>query len=207
MAKSDVVRLSVEMSVKHGPVTLLSAVETDRWKKLNCSWRKANLFLGPILESGNTKSRYRFSIGARKFVNDWNAQGPAHHCAVGVCRIADKIEKLGGAAGRRKLPEFVERRSTAFNPGSPNETRPIATRNKLKLELQPLFGGGGVFGTQNDFAAFPTGAADVVKPAQAGSARRCRKTDSASAKTKSCPRRCPSPSRLPFGCFPANHSN
>jgi len=50
---------------------------------------------GPILEIGNTNSRYRFSIGARNFVNAWNAQGPAHHCAVGVGRIAGKIEKLG----------------------------------------------------------------------------------------------------------------
>jgi L-arabinose isomerase len=50
---------------------------------------------GPILEIGNTNSRYRFSIGARKFVNDWNAHGPAHHCAVGVGHIANKINKLG----------------------------------------------------------------------------------------------------------------
>ena len=50
---------------------------------------------GPVLEIGNTNSRYKFSIGARRFVNDWNAQGPAHHCAVGVGHIANKIKKLG----------------------------------------------------------------------------------------------------------------
>jgi L-arabinose isomerase len=50
---------------------------------------------GPILEIGNTNSRYRFSIGARKFVNDWTAHGPAHHCAFGLGHIADKIEKPG----------------------------------------------------------------------------------------------------------------
>ena len=50
---------------------------------------------GPILEIGNTNSRYKFSIGARKFVNDWNSYGPAHHCAIGVGHISSKIEKLG----------------------------------------------------------------------------------------------------------------
>jgi len=49
---------------------------------------------GPILEIGNTNSRYRFSLGAREFVNRWNAQGPAHHCAVGVGHLGDKIDKL-----------------------------------------------------------------------------------------------------------------
>jgi L-arabinose isomerase len=86
--------LSVEMSVKHGPVTLLSVVQTvDGRIKLLVA--EAESVPGPILEIGNTNSRYRFSIGARRFVNEWNAHGPAHHCAVGVGHIANKIEKLG----------------------------------------------------------------------------------------------------------------
>ena len=86
--------LSVEMSVKHGAVTLLSVVETVDGK-LKLLVAEGESVPGPILEIGNTNSRYKFSIGARQFANDWNAHGPAHHCAVGVGHIAAKLEKLG----------------------------------------------------------------------------------------------------------------
>lgn len=86
--------LSVEMSVKHGPVTLLSVVQTLNGH-LKLLIAEAESVAGPIMEIGNTNSRYRFSIGARRFVTEWNQQGPAHHCAVGVGHIAHKLQKLG----------------------------------------------------------------------------------------------------------------
>ena len=89
--------LSVEMSVKHGPVTLLSVVESGGSLKLLVA--EGESVPGPVLEIGNTNSRYRFPIGARRFTNDWNAQGPAHHCAVGVGKLAGRIEKLGRLIG------------------------------------------------------------------------------------------------------------
>ncbi len=90
--------LSVEMSVKHGPVTLLSVVQTVDGR-LKFLVAEGESVAGPILEIGNTNSRYKFSIGARRFVNEWNVHGPAHHCAVGVGHIAHKIEKLGKLLG------------------------------------------------------------------------------------------------------------
>jgi len=89
--------LSIQMTVKHGPVTLLSVVEG-----------KDSVFLlvaegesvpGPVLEIGNTNSRYRFSVGAKSFMNQWSRQGPAHHCAIGVGHIAGKIHKFGQILG------------------------------------------------------------------------------------------------------------
>lgn len=86
--------LSVEMSVKYGPVTLLSVVEGTNGKLLLLV-AEGESVPGPILEIGNTNSRYKFPVGARAFVNNWNQHGPAHHCAVGVGHISSKIEKLG----------------------------------------------------------------------------------------------------------------
>jgi len=86
--------LSVEMSVKNGPVTLLSVVE-QQGGKLMLLIAEGESVAGPILEIGNTNSRYKFSLSARNFVNNWNSHGPAHHCAAGVGHIGSKIKKLG----------------------------------------------------------------------------------------------------------------
>lgn len=86
--------LSIEMSVKHGLVTLLSVIETADGE-LKLLTAEGKTVSGPILEIGNTNSRYKFPIGAKNFVNKWNEFGPAHHCAVGVGHISSKIKKLG----------------------------------------------------------------------------------------------------------------
>jgi len=89
--------LSIQMTVKHGPVTLLSVVEgKDEVYLLVAEGESVE---GPVLEIGNTNSRYRFNKGAKKFMDEWSKQGPAHHCAIGVGHIASKIDKLGKLTG------------------------------------------------------------------------------------------------------------
>jgi L-arabinose isomerase len=85
--------VSIEMSVKHGPITLLSVVE-DSETGFKLLAAEAECVAGDILEIGNTNSRYRFAIGAREFLERWNAEGPAHHCAVGVGHLASRLKKL-----------------------------------------------------------------------------------------------------------------
>ena len=95
--------LSVEMTVKHGPVTLLSIVE-HREKGFRLLTAEGESVPGPILEIGNTNSRYRFPMGARRFVERWNSYGPAHHCAVGLGHVSSSLRKI---ANLLQLP-FVE---------------------------------------------------------------------------------------------------
>ncbi len=90
--------VSVEMSVKHGPVTLLSVAE-DAEKGFKLVAAEGECVPGAILEIGNTNSRYRFPLGARGFVNAWNAQAAAHHCAVGVGHVAATLEKAAALIG------------------------------------------------------------------------------------------------------------
>lgn len=89
--------LSIQMSVKLGAVTLLSVCEGKDGVFLLVA--EGESVPGDTLQIGNTNSRYRFSCGAKEFIEKWSKAGPSHHCAIGVGHVADKIEKVGRLLG------------------------------------------------------------------------------------------------------------
>jgi len=84
--------LSIQMSVRHGDVTLLSVCENGEGVFLLVA--EGQSVEGPTMNIGNTNSRYRFSISVRSFMDTWSKAGPSHHTAIGTGHIADKIQKL-----------------------------------------------------------------------------------------------------------------
>ncbi|MBE0699339.1 MAG: arabinose isomerase [Anaerolineaceae bacterium] len=90
--------LSIQMSVKNGPVTLLSVLQ-ERDGSVKLLVAEGQTEPGPTLMIGNTNSRYRFSIGAKRFINEWSKAGPSHHCAIGTGHIAHKLENLAQLLG------------------------------------------------------------------------------------------------------------
>ena len=90
--------LSIQMTVRYGPVTLLAVVQGAGGKVFLLA-AEGESVPGTVLQIGNTNTRYRFSIGAKAFINQWSRAGPAHHCAIGVGHLADKLAKLGAIQG------------------------------------------------------------------------------------------------------------
>jgi L-arabinose isomerase len=86
------------MSVKNGPVTILSVCQ-NRAGKVKLLVAEGETEPGPILNIGNTNSRYRFCISPKEYINAWAKAGPSHHCAVGIGHVAGKIVNLASILG------------------------------------------------------------------------------------------------------------
>jgi L-arabinose isomerase len=95
--------VSVEFKVRKGPVTILGLTQTaeGKFKMLGA---EGESLAGPILRMGNTNSRLRFRLPPAEFFNRWCAEGPTHHCALGVGHNLGRIARL---ADLMKVPLAV----------------------------------------------------------------------------------------------------
>jgi L-arabinose isomerase len=90
--------VSVEFQVKKGPVTILGCTQ-DAEGRLKLLAAQGESLPGPILRIGNTNSRLKFSLPPAEFVNAWCAEGPTHHCALGVGRRLAELRKVALLGG------------------------------------------------------------------------------------------------------------
>jgi len=96
--------VSVEATVKQGPVTVLGLTQTGDGR---LKWLAAEGWSlpGEILHIGNTNSRLRFTsrpddaFDVAGWMNRWAAQGPTHHVALGVGHVAGTLEKTAKVMG------------------------------------------------------------------------------------------------------------
>ncbi len=90
--------ISVEFSVKTGPITILGTTQTADGQ-LKFLVAEGEAIPGPTLKLGNTNSRLRFALGPAEFMDRWCMEGPTHHVALGVGHQRAKIEKVARLLG------------------------------------------------------------------------------------------------------------
>ena len=90
--------VSVEASVRKGPITVLAVTQTHDGR-LKLLAAEGESLAGERLKIGNTNSRLRFGLEPAPFMNAWCSEGPTHHCALGVGHVLGKIEKVAWLTG------------------------------------------------------------------------------------------------------------
>lgn len=85
--------ISVEFSVRTGPITILGVTQTAEGR-LKLLAAEGEAIPGPRLQIGNTNSRLKFQAGPAEFMDRWCAEGPTHHVALGLGHQASRLKKL-----------------------------------------------------------------------------------------------------------------
>ncbi len=90
--------VSVEFKVKTGPITILGLTQTAAGK-LKLIAAEGTSIAGDTMQIGNTNSRLDFDMEPDLFFNAWCAEGPTHHCALGIGHQLGLIKKFSRLAG------------------------------------------------------------------------------------------------------------
>jgi L-arabinose isomerase len=85
--------VSVEFSVRPGPVTILALTQRGDGR-LAMIAAEGTVVPGPLLEIGNTTSRVDFGCHPGEWVDAFCALGPAHHWALGVGHQSSVLQRV-----------------------------------------------------------------------------------------------------------------
>ena len=85
--------VSVEATVRKGPVTLLNLTQTGDGK-LRLISNQGEAIEAPILKIGNTMTHVRFAKEPTPMMNAWFTLAPTHHGALSIGHNADQLRKV-----------------------------------------------------------------------------------------------------------------
>lgn len=90
--------VSVEVDVRHGPVTLLGLGQ-DRDGSLSFVASEGAVVPGPLLEIGNTTSRVDFGRDPGEWVDEWSQTGIGHHWSLSMGHRAGTYKAAASLLG------------------------------------------------------------------------------------------------------------
>lgn len=90
--------VSVEATVRKGPVTLLNLTQTGD-AKLRMIANEGEAIEAPILKIGNTMTHVTFAQGPTQTMNRWFALAPTHHGALSIGHNTDHFRKVSTLLG------------------------------------------------------------------------------------------------------------
>lgn len=85
--------LSVEFNVRKGPITILGGTQTADGR-LKFIAAEGEAIEGATFKIGNTNTRLRFQQDPATFLEEWSAEGPTHHVALGVGHKLEEIKRI-----------------------------------------------------------------------------------------------------------------
>ena len=90
--------VSVEFSLKHGPISCVGLTQTFDGK-FKFVVAEGESLPGAIPPTGNTNTRGRFPPDVSRFIENWSLEGPTHHFALAIGHIAHLIEDFSRCWG------------------------------------------------------------------------------------------------------------